>query len=408
MSSILRHKLRVLRVFFLALTAVSLALGGDLVTSARRLRRTGPPGNITNLAQGSELALIGAYGNSNFGDDIVALGILSSVDNYNFDDIVIVGRRPDFTLLKNDIPHARFAYCGDGFSGIIRTFKALQRGSGVAILGGGGLLEGKRDDINVHRLVLEYCAKIAIARLRGYDTVVHGIGVSEHFYSSRLVSRAVISILRRVHKVSVRDRRSRQTLAGSGVDAVLVRDPASTLFSAMKDSIDVRPDVHALVLLDRYRWPTFLPGDSVREAERAQEIEGLACMVAEWTSAGKSVEIFLFHSSDERIANDVVSATLNRGGDPQRIATVCEWDSCVEPFRLLMSCESVHTMRFHPGLAALLAGRQVDVVGDLQKLSTLRDDGKSAQSGWRYSDDFADPAAFLRSTISASFATGKR
>ncbi|NCL74001.1 MULTISPECIES: polysaccharide pyruvyl transferase family protein [Rhodococcus] len=404
MSSLVTDIVRKIRVFSLALFCIALSRtrpGAFMISK----RRTGSGKSSADTpAPRRSLVLIGAYGNSNFGDDIVAVSIVESARALNFDSVRVIGRRPDFDLLEADVPGAQMHFCGDGFAGLIETWRSIPRAGSsldVAILGGGGLLEGKMDDVNVHRLVLEYCGKLLIARILGYTVLVHGIGVSPVLYSDRWVSRGVCKALSMARGISVRDQKSVDVLAANGIDAVLVRDPASSLFYHMAPACKRRPRTVGIVLLDRYRWPSFERARDSQETLRQEDLRAIAVRMVDWSRNGLRLELFEFHWSDGAVLKDLASVYADMGGDTEALRFNGGWRSCTEPFRRLMECGTVFTMRFHPGLAGLIAGNSVEVVGDLQKLESLRV-GMNGDSVWKYPSSFGDPEDFLVQNLDSS------
>lgn len=309
--------------------------------------------------------MIGAYGNGNYGDDSIGVAVAGSLSAGGIARVRIAGRRLDGSRIVA-ATGAEFSVAGDGFAGLLATYRAAA-GCRVAVLGGGGLLEGRRDNVHVQRLVLEYVAKLLVAKLRGASVFVHGIGVSPSLYSDRLVSRAAVRALRSADRVSVRDPESREVLARHGIDATLVMDPAFPLLRTWADQVEVRPDTVGFVGLDAFRWPDFDPGD--RSPERQSELDRLAALLAE--RAGASVELHPFHSSDVPLIEDLAASyRASTGADPTQMDYPV--DDVAFAFRRLMSCERILSMRFHPALAALAARRDVEIIGGLQKLVALR------------------------------------
>jgi polysaccharide pyruvyl transferase WcaK-like protein len=371
----LKAALRRLRVWVLACLILVLA---EAAARRVRTRRGGGSGAPTAL-------LIGAYGNGNYGDDAIGIALVRSLVEAGAGPVRIVGRRPEGGRIVA-ATGAEFAVAGDGFAGLVAVYRAAV-GHRVAVLGGGGLLEGRRDNVHVHRLVLEYVGKVLVARLRGDAAYVHGIGVSPGLYSDRLVSKAVTRALRVVDGVSVRDRDSQLTLTRLGIEASLVLDPAFPLLRDWVEGLGVRPGTVGFVGLDAYRWPDFSGDrlDSQREAELGRITELLA------EERGASIELHPFHASDVALIEDLARHCRGTGAlDPTQLPYPVE--DAATAFQNLMSCERIFTMRFHPALAALAADREVEIIGGLQKLVALRQalaDGSRDQGGARTFEGFA-------------------
>nr|WP_249277058.1 polysaccharide pyruvyl transferase family protein [Rhodococcus sp. 06-621-2] len=381
------------RVWLLCAVGIILCSLGDLADRLGRSRF-----GRRNSKSKPAIVLIGAYGNSNFGDDIVAVGISRSVRSFSFSGLTVIGRRENFELLKKDLPDARFVTCGDGLPGLLKTFVSVPRGSGLAILGGGGLLEGRRNDVNVHRLVLEYVLKLTAARIRGYRVGVHGIGISSDFYSSRLVTYTVRRVLRSAAFVNVRDAKSLKACRSVGVEAALIMDPATTVFTDICTQVQTNPGRVAIVLLDHHRWPSFEKGSVETESKRSDDLASLARFMVDRENFGDRFSFFSFHESDKAILDDLLTAFAASGGNSALVEHLERWSSCLEPFTDLMTCEHVYSMRFHPGLAARYARRDVKIVGDLQKLDVLRS-GSDDVGNWEYPPGFSDSKQVLLSSL---------
>jgi polysaccharide pyruvyl transferase WcaK-like protein len=352
----LKSALRRFRVWTLAGLTLVLALLVD---------RLGETGRRTR-GRGATALLIGAYGNGNYGDDSIGIAIAGALSAGGIGRVRIAGRRSDGSRIVA-ATGAEFSVAGDGFAGLLATYRAAADCQ-VAVLGGGGLLEGRRDNVHVQRLVLEYVAKLLVAKLRGASAFVHGIGVSPDLYADPLVSRAVVRALRSVDAVSVRDLGSRSVLRHHGIGATLVLDPAFALLRVWARGVTLRPNTVGFVGLDAQRWPDFDPAE--HSAERAAELGRLAGLLADCGDA--SVELHPFHKSDVKLIEDLATSYREAtGADAKQIAYPVA--DAADAFRRLMSCERILTMRFHPALAALAARREVEIIGGLQKLVALKD-----------------------------------
>lgn len=374
----MKHLLRTARVDLLACLVLLLAQVLRL-TRRRRSRKVQPSSNIL---------LIGAYGNGNFGDDIIGEAIVDALHRRGH-AVHIAARLPDIDRLKRDV--APVTVVGGGIRSLLRTWQ-LSHGYDLAILGGGGLLEGRPGDVNVHRLILEYLGKLAVCGLRGQRLVIHGIGVSPVLYSNPLVNRAASAMLRVVDAIGVRDPASHAKVTEVGGSSVLMRDPAVALFSTWRGTVQREPGQLGVVLLDHHRWPTFTPGSPSSESVRREELTKLAQELVERTREGSSVRLFSFHWSDVPIARDVEKLFRELGGAATSIVVApYEQNHSRDPFLSLMRCDEVLTMRFHPALAALTGGSRVTIVGRLQKLEELQRSTPVDSSDWSYPAEYADP-----------------
>jgi polysaccharide pyruvyl transferase WcaK-like protein len=385
MRSLLKGKLlRRVRVWCLAVLVLTMSW----IVRARR------SAGLSERRTGRRLTIIGAYGNGNYGDDIIGEAIAASVVEFDAHPL-IVARRSD-TLRLSTETGAEVITTEDGLRGVFATWVALA-GRTDAILGGGGLFEGKRDDVNVHRLVLEYAGKLMAAGVRGQRTIIHGIGISPNLYSDRLVSKAIASVLKCTDAVAVRDPASARLLETLGITGTLIRDPATSVLEIWAKRAEIRPRSVGVVVLDRHRWPKFVPGDRLTEVGRSREIRALAGRLVAGAERGDVIELFAFHHSDEAMVEDLAAAYRTAGGTPSSLTVVpYRQVSSQDPFLRLMACESVLSMRFHPALAALTAGRDVQIIGGLQKLEMLKSVSADIPlARWSYPESFADPVSVL-------------
>lgn len=338
-----------------------------------------------------KVLLIGAYGNGNYGDDIIGQALARGVEAPG--SVLIAARLEDVSRLKAHV--APTVVVGGGLGSLFRTWK-LARETDIAVLGGGGLLEGRRDDVNVHRLILEYLGKLAVCGLKGQRMAIHGIGVSPDLYSNALVNSAVRAMFRAVDVIGVRDPASQAAVNRAGGEAFLIRDPAIVLFEDWARIVVAEPGSVGVVLLDHHRWPSFTPGDSESELERKGELTALAQQLVLLAKQRKKIKLFNFHWSDVAISSDVMTLYLENDGSSDCIENVpYEQSSSENPFRLLMACEEVWTMRFHPALAALTSGAKVSVIGRLQKLEQLRSSTDTDAPNWSYPEQYDDPLEHL-------------
>lgn len=374
------------------LALVAVVHGLSLVVRIRR--RAG--GTSRRVVAPGPVAVIGAYGNGNYGDDAIGLGIARSLLGRGH-AVRFLGRRPDGSRLEEATTEP-YRCVGGGLGGVRRAH-AAGRDCSAAVLGGGGLLEGARDDVHVQRLVLEYVAKLLVLGARGRPIFVHGIGVAERLYAHPAVTSAVVHALRAADGVTVRDVGSRRTLADVGVLATLVRDPALSLLADWAADVEARPGVVAFVGLDGARWPTFTPGSEDAERARTRTIDGIVSDLERCTADATTLELLPFHASDppflEAVRDAVLAAPFSADLDVRPVGAY-PLASARDAFRGLMGAERVLTMRFHPALAGLAAGRDVEIVGRLQKLVALRDAADPSSTAVLPAT-FGDPDDALRS-----------
>lgn len=381
MTNLLRH----IRVTLLALFVFASAQFLQTTKKRRSKVISTPP----------RVLLIGAYGNGNFGDDVIGQAIAEGVKGHG--SVLIAARLHDTSRLAKDV--AETVVVGGGLSSLVKTWKLASR-SDLAILGGGGLLEGRPDDVNVHRLILEYLGKLAVCGLRGQRIAIHGIGISPNLYSNPLVNVAVRAMFKAINVIGVRDPASLAAVRRNGGTATLIKDPAIVLFEGWARQVQKTENSVGVVLLDHYRWPTFSKADSVAEGTREEELQELVNQLILRCSQGKQIKIFSFHWSDKPMGEDVVKLFTECGGNSASVDLVSyKQPSSESPFKLLMACEEVLTMRFHPALAALSSNAKVKVIGSLQKLEQLRASAVPASQNWQYPPEYGDPLEQLQAVI---------
>ncbi len=347
-------------------------------------------------AGGFRTLVIGAYGNGNYGDDLIGLAIAETIWAAGGGRVALATRGDQIDWLEDAVGSATVT--GGGLSSIRRV--ARLPGADVVILGGGGLLEGKPDSVHVHRLVLEYLAKLGTAGLRASRVIIHGIGISRVGYSDPVVTRAVREMLAAVDSVSVRDPASFAFAKAAGSRVALVRDPATTVLGRWATETRRQPDTLGVVLIDRDRWPTFTPVSPEAEGQRDARLRKLAARLVREAEAGARIRLIPFHFSDPPVLADLAARFAEASGPASALQIVpYEGRTAPEQFRELMSCASVVTGRFHPGLAAFIAGAEVEVIGELQKLIELRGYVASGGGRWLFPPEFGDPDAVLRASL---------
>lgn len=346
--------------------------------------------------------LIGAYGNGNYGDDVIGQAIVDGIKSQH-GSVLIAARLDDTSRLGANV--AETVVVGGGVRSLIRTWRQ-SKSTDLAILGGGGLLEGRPNDVNVHRLILEYLGKLAVCGLTGQRMVIHGIGVSPRLYSSSVVNAAARAMLRAVDVIAVRDPASFTTVLEAGGNVALIRDPAIVLFQRWAPQIRKEVGTVGVVVLDHHRWPTFGVACHDLEQARAADLGQLADDLVNRSQQGRQIKLFAFHWSDVNICQDLLQEFLDRGGVKANIGLEPYiQETSDRPFKLLMGCETVLTMRFHPALAALTASARVEVIGTLQKLEQLRRTSSSVNGNWTYPVEYRDPLEQLGFAIRGSKTT---
>ncbi|MDR1355347.1 MAG: polysaccharide pyruvyl transferase family protein [Propionibacteriaceae bacterium] len=334
--------------------------------------------------------LIGAYGNGNYGDDIVGEAIASAL-RYKYGATVrIAARQHNIANLTRDVAPTTFV--GGGIRSVVRTWR-LARGADVVILGGGGLLDGGMDDVHSSRLQLEYLAKLMVCATLRARLVIFGIGISP---SSNYMVRSVMKhVLANVDWLGVREEVSFNYAKNINANAQLICDPAAVLLRQLAQRLNITQQPRngiGVVLLDEKRWPAFVPSTAKVEQQRTAELADLADMLVVAAGDKDVIKLVCFHSSDVAIMDDLSKILIRKYPHfAKRVAAQpYPREHSRDAFAALMHCRQVYAMRFHPALAALISGVEVQIVGKLQKLVSLRtltsDDGY-----WWYPAGYGDP-----------------
>lgn len=342
-------------------------------------------------ARSRRVWVIGAYGNGNHGDDSIGISMSGTLRRASF-DVMIGARASRIEWLEGSAtPH--ILVLGTGLRGALTSWR-IGRTATTTVLGGGSLLVGKHDSNGILITGIPYLLNFVMAGLAGSRLVVHGIDVPAVPYPNRIAARAVRDVLRAAESVAVRDALSQRVLEGYGVKATLVRDPASVLFAEWALE-RVHSDSIGVVLLDQYRWPTFSRGSDSLEAQRANDLNKVAEEVLRDRLPSDHIRLFSFHWSDTGIVNDFSQLLLARGVAEADITRVPYMLSPQRVFVALMSCRVVHSMRFHPALAALISGCEVRTHNSVQKIDEIVRFGRDAEGHWAYPQDFHDPEVVL-------------
>lgn len=156
------------------------------------------------------VAVSGYYGFGNLGDEALLAGLLSQLKELGAEPLVLSGD-PERTSAEHGV---------EAVHRYRNLLPALLRSDAV-ISGGGGLLQ----DTTSSRSLDYYLTVLRLARALGRRRVVYGQSIGP---LSAAGQRRVAGVLRNM-PVAVRDRQSLDLLAGSGVEASLVADPALLL-----------------------------------------------------------------------------------------------------------------------------------------------------------------------------------
>lgn len=167
------------------------------------------------------VAVSGYYGFGNFGDEALLAGLLQQLKAIGAEPLVL-SADPERTTAEHGVP-ALHRY---------RGLPAALRQADALISGGGGLLQ----DSSSSRSLSYYLGVLRLARLAGLRTMVYGQSVGPLTATGR---RRVKRVLQRI-PVAVRDTLSIELLAGLGISAQLVADPALLLEpAAPAEKVDV-------------------------------------------------------------------------------------------------------------------------------------------------------------------------
>jgi polysaccharide pyruvyl transferase CsaB len=292
----------------------------------------------------------GWIGSTNLGDELVFAGLRRLLHDRGV-DVAAISTDPSATRSL----HGVGAVDHTDVAGLVRAVGQAD----AVVLGGGGLLQ---DDTSPFNLPY-HLSRVGLARLRG--TPYAGIGLGAGGLSTRVGRAQVRRALGGAVAVSVRDEPSRQLLADIGVPDVRVA--ADLAFALEPAAAADRPPEDQLVVCLRpwsgagTRLPAAMRGDATPDAH----VEALATALdAAATRSGLAIRFAaLQHDRDDAFHRRVA----------ERMSAACTFaaPSLDGLLHEIARARAVVSMRYHGGIAGVLAGRPVVLIGYAPKVDAL-------------------------------------
>lgn len=295
----------------------------------------------------------GWIGSTNLGDELVFAGMRRLLAAHDIRPVAI----------SEDPSRTRAVHGVNAIHG--RDLAAVARVAAQAdamIFGGGGLLQ---DDSSVLNLPY-HLARVAAARRAG--TPVAGIGLGVGGLSTGLGRRLTRQAMVTVEPISVRDQPSLDLLTSLGVTGgVLAADTAFALDPPEVTAADrivacLRPWT---VQRSRQRWrPASRQGDPTPQPE----VEALASALdVAATRTGLPVHLVAWQPDRDDPLHHRVAAHM-------RAPVTCDTPGLAGIVAEVARSRVVVSMRYHGGVAAVLAGRPVVLVDYASKVGALADE----------------------------------
>jgi polysaccharide pyruvyl transferase CsaB len=292
----------------------------------------------------------GWIGSTNLGDELVFAGLRRLLHDRGV-AVAAISTDPSATRSL----HGVGAVDHTDVAGIVRAVGQAD----AVVLGGGGLLQ---DDTSPFNLPY-HLSRVGLARMRG--TPYAGIGLGAGGLSTRVGRAQVRRALAGAVAVSVRDEPSRQLLADIGVpDVSVAADLAFALEPAAR--ADRPPEDQLVVCLRPWsgagtRLPAAMRGDATPDAYVTALAAALDRVA---TSTGLAIRfVALQHDRDDAFHRRVAERMDTAG-----TFAAPSLDGLLEE---IASARAVVSMRYHGGIAGVLAGRPVVLIGYAPKVDAL-------------------------------------
>ena len=156
----------------------------------------------------TKYVISGYIGFDNFGDEAIAGVLINHLKKLNAEKITVLSAKPEKTSRQYGVYS----------SGILEFIRPIFT-SDVLISGGGSLLQ----DVTSLKSLLYYLIVIMTAIIFGKKVIIFAQGFSK-FQTKRGECLAAF-VLKKCHKVTVRDRQSQDYLKSLGINAYLISDP---------------------------------------------------------------------------------------------------------------------------------------------------------------------------------------
>lgn len=239
---------------------------------------------------------------------------------------------------------------------------ALREADGL-ILGPGGLLQDDSSVLNPAR----HLARVAAARRAGRPVLGFGLGVGplSHGVNRRMAARALRDV-----EVVVRDARSAATLAGLGHPGAIV---TADLVLGTTPPPDTPPGDHVVVCLRPPTARRFVPQTRAQVRERMTapaRAHAVDALVGLSRRLDLGVRLVAFEAGRDDVVAQAVAEALADRGVPVEVSVPTRHEVLAE----VATGRLVVSMRYHGGIAAVLAGRPTVLIGHVDKVRSLAEE----------------------------------
>jgi polysaccharide pyruvyl transferase CsaB len=327
------------------------------------------------------VVIAGWSGTENLGDELLLRALLGMLADRGL-GATVVSRRPEVTRAVHGV-HAI------GLSDAAGLVAALRRSRGM-VLGPGGILQDQTSPASLPW----HLARVGEARAIRRPVVGVGLGAGP---LARRGSRTLVGLaLRRCQVVAVRDEPSAALLAGCGVDRVAV---GVDLVLGL-DAPRAAPEDRIVVCLRPHT-----PGGSIRPLRRltAQDLDParVRSIAGALDRLAADVGLPLHLVAMERGRDDHYHQLVADRLTAPVTTAVPDLDGVLEE---VARSRLVVAMRYHAGVAALLAGRPAVLVGYAPKVRALA--GQVGEPMALVADDPTGHAAIPAAVASSAFGGG--
>lgn len=150
----------------------------------------------------------GYIGFDNFGDEAIARVLTQNLKQIGAEKITLISSNPEKTAKLYGVESV----------GMFGFFKPII-GSDVLISGGGSLLQ----DVTSLKSLIYYLGIIMTALFFRKKVVIFAQGFTP--FRTKIGKILTKFVLKKCHKITVRDKKSQELLSGMGIDSILVADP---------------------------------------------------------------------------------------------------------------------------------------------------------------------------------------
>lgn len=150
----------------------------------------------------------GYIGFDNFGDEAIARVLTQNLKKNGAEKITLISSNPEKTAKLYDVDSA-------GMFGFIKPIMETD----VLISGGGSLLQ----DVTSLKSLVYYLGIIMTALFFRKKVIIFAQGFTP--FRTKIGKILTKFVLKKCHKITVRDKKSQELLSGMGIDSILVADP---------------------------------------------------------------------------------------------------------------------------------------------------------------------------------------